>query len=1042
MVEDHDWRQLDDNDPIRSSPSQPTEPLLLSSMTTLPFSDMPWEDFESLLATILRDVEALRGFVRLYGRPGQAQQGLDVLGRDVDGSYVAIQCKRQLAFSASDLQAAVEKFESTTRPYEVTRFVVATSASTRDTKIDDTLTKVVEGFEPDIFELWGADELTDKLRDQPGIVLRYFGAAAAKKLCGDYQVAGLVVPSPEAATVRDALGRTPEAVTGADQMFSAASETAKTDPNAALIMFEQGQRLLRERGFAPFAVLHEPDRADLQQAAGQGLSAVRSALDDVWDALEQGRSITASTVRRRLEEHSAKVDTPAANELSRVAALAATIADDLSGIRGSAKDFLIGDTADQARLCVLAGESALAEHDNKWLRDSLSTFESVMSNMDGSSLLGIRLRLLIADTNGEWEELRRSARKSKLGYDVSGLVLARWARWAAIRQDFKAADDEWDDSVGQATLGKHWADAEAWVQSRRAFRLRWKPFHTDELLTWATALRKMGPTSRILAQDDSAYESAMEALQAARLQQAAIAAGRALRSAAATGDWDSEERARRVVARALAAAGEQSRAAHHYAIAGDSHGEEMIGDELDKFIDNLAGLDAPNYWTVGTAFRFLAAEADLLPDEKVAFVAERIIRDLHGGEAGQIDMVSFRSSRYGGAVAAAAALGERFDVVTAQMILEHFGRLPETEPGRSRWHLKNEAIAVARIAVSHPSLAPRAIEHLVPVLANADDARNGVSINALDRYPEIADPLLRLQAQRGSDWALTALAQHDLDHVSGIDAEDALKRLTASLQHEAGVFTVGNRAPQDAVLIRGLKLDDIKAALAALMEHGDDRHTGSTDRGDYLRAAAGLVDLLPVEDRRTFFDTAFGLAQSPSASDHDLMEDQFRRPFSAVRFLGRADSRPEALYLASTLATSPSEVRRVRDWALSLLGVSDSGDRWLVAGLRALGTTGNPTNIAVLAAQRGWLARALAADKWAETGEPAEVGIRLANDSDPRVRRWLAQALVRQGRSPSEEVRQILATDARSSVRSLVRRLSSATTDSEHPPEAIVSEAD
>ena len=215
MQTDDEWRELDEDDPMRSSPSQPTEPLALNSMTTLPFSSMPWEDFESLLATILRDVEALRGFVRLYGRPGQAQHGLDVLGREVDGLHVAIQCKRQQAFSVSDLHAAVEKFNSTTRPYEVARFVVATSASTRDTRIDDALTKVTSRFEPKTFELWGAEELTEKLRDQPGIVLRYFGGAAATKLCGDFQLAGLVAPSPEAAAVRDALGRTPEAVTGA-----------------------------------------------------------------------------------------------------------------------------------------------------------------------------------------------------------------------------------------------------------------------------------------------------------------------------------------------------------------------------------------------------------------------------------------------------------------------------------------------------------------------------------------------------------------------------------------------------------------------------------------------------------------------------------------------------------------------------------------------------------------------------------------------------------------------------------------------------------
>lgn len=73
-----------------------------------------WQDFE----TIVRDAQALRwnsGNLQKNGRPGQAQQGVDIYGPDEIGRPVGIQCKcYKGALGLSDVEAEItnaEKFQ-------------------------------------------------------------------------------------------------------------------------------------------------------------------------------------------------------------------------------------------------------------------------------------------------------------------------------------------------------------------------------------------------------------------------------------------------------------------------------------------------------------------------------------------------------------------------------------------------------------------------------------------------------------------------------------------------------------------------------------------------------------------------------------------------------------------------------------------------------------------------------------------------------------------------------------------------------------------
>ena len=114
-------------------------------------------------------------------------------------------------------------------------------------------------------------------------------------------------------------------------------------------------------------------------------------------------------------------------------------------------------------------------------------------------------------------------------------------------------------------------------------------------------------------------------LRAQNLRPAAIAAQRALRQTISSADWVGEERARRVLGAVLGAANEPEAAARHMARAADVLGmKDLAAQYTDRYIDIGDSLDIPNYWTVGTAYSLLSAEANFILEE----AADLLVRDL------------------------------------------------------------------------------------------------------------------------------------------------------------------------------------------------------------------------------------------------------------------------------------------------------------------------------------------------------------------------------------------------------------------------------
>jgi len=119
------------DDPIRQRAGNVVEPPVDPQLELLPTNSMDWEDFERLLLDLGRHEFGLHS-LSYFGKRGQAQKGLDVVGANAYGKTEGIQAKRYEKFTVADLDAAVEKYTRSTVPFILVRLVIGVSA-----KVDD-----------------------------------------------------------------------------------------------------------------------------------------------------------------------------------------------------------------------------------------------------------------------------------------------------------------------------------------------------------------------------------------------------------------------------------------------------------------------------------------------------------------------------------------------------------------------------------------------------------------------------------------------------------------------------------------------------------------------------------------------------------------------------------------------------------------------------------------------------------------------------------------------------------------------------------------
>ena len=946
-------------------------------------------------------MEGLR-HAQIYGDPGQTQLGLDIVAQTSAGAGVALQSKRVRQFGPAKIANAVDAFRTTIRPFDVSRFILGVSREVRSTQAIDRFKELQaelrEEAKPVELELWDKRVLSMKLKCAPQIVVEYFGKDIADIFCDPFIIGQRVVPRREVVAIRQAIARTPEVTTGAGDLIVRAEAMREAEPDTALALVEEAQRALIDGGFAAHAAQHEGLRTSLLVIVGRGAEATRRRLGELWLALDQGRTTSADMANHDLDGLARQLNTKAARDHQAVAGRAVYLYNNPLASVPAIPDLLVGEAEDRARLAVLAGETALAAGNGEWMKKSAARMRSLAHNLPAVpelDILRVRLRILAAEGSGRWAPVLGDARSLQLGYELGALVQARYARHLALGQRSAEADAAWDEASGNACLAERWTDAARWTFSRRAFRGRWRPFTSDELLPIQIALSANGPDPTVLTRDADALEYAAGRLADDKLRPAAIAAQRALRDAVTLSDWEGERRARRLLADVLRASGERQMAAEHLVRAGAVTAlKQLAAEETVEFLDVTSLLIAKPWWIAGACYHLIAAQADLVPDDIVPLIAEHGIADLTAAEKGTlVDLPTFAGSRYLGAIAALAGVSERLSNEHAEKAFEFFERLPPVGLNESRHQDEHEAQTVAGILTTHPDLTDRCLGHLIALLARSDGSRKSKPVEAVVERLERARPYLERLSEQGNRWAREVLQSEHPEEASADEVVEARGRLEEPLVLTPGVYSVGSGSGSlsDSVLVRTLPARDQQDALKQLIERGSSVHVSAPDRASYLVAASNLRPPTVGARRTEFLDRAVGLVLAPPVSAADKVDASFQHALGAFRMTRRRDSRGEAAHLAATLAKTRAEKERVRTVVLGLIGDESVSEVWVTRALQRLGETMAP-DVGFLSGQN-WALKSLAAILWSKTTVPEPVGYRLAADPDVRVRRALATHL-------------------------------------------------
>jgi hypothetical protein len=988
---------------------------VVSQLEVLPFHLLSWEQFEQIQWRILRDVEGIRSS-HLYGDRGQAQSGLDVIGLPTDKPGTALQSKKYDKFHASDLENAVTKWIEAERPFEVGTLIIGVSCVAQSTQVIDKLHELQQTLAPLTLELWDARVLSEKVRDRPEIVIPYFGIETARRFCHPFDVATPTVATADVTAFQEAIALTPGVSTGSNKLVDDAASLKRSHPEAALELVEGAQSRLRDAGFGPQAAAHEVLRSELLVAVGRHEEAARNLLDDIWMALDNGQATTAQLLIQRFSKF------PSGDVVDRLAKVAETAfslySNPLTALPAP-NELQSAEPIDSVRLSLLAGESALADNRVDWLVEALPLFNAQVTNELATSHQ-VRLRLLIAEVSGDWVQIRDDAIRGRLGNALGALVSARYARVCVREQRFVEARTYWEDAVRLALLDSRWDDAAVWAHSHRMSNLQVELGDDSELREVYNAIHEKGRGRPIVPVAEHASETASSSARDKKWRSAAISARRALRDAVIRADWSAESDAHRLLSHVLAGAGEIEAAARHL-IRGTDTGaiEHFVATYPNTFVDVVGELDATNYWTVGTAYRFLAEEGDRIPDDRVPALTQRVQTEFDAYANGTlIDQPFWGFSRLNNAFKLAAAISPRLTGAAAHQLLEFFAQQEPVDANSYRYWDEAEAIAVAHIALTHPSLVQPAIAHLVPLLARSQPARTAVTVDAISSNMNEAKPHLTILAAAGDTWAVEVLATDQPADTPADVADEALKRLITPLVHKPGVTTVGTGAQRDANLVRGLDPARLIPALKESLVRSTDPLVAASDQSTYLTAAAQLAEMVAETTDDDLFDAALRRSTVTAASALTATVNQFQSALAAFRFnAGIDDSRQRALLVAATLARTAAQRAAVMEASYSFIGADQ--DYWLAVTYQQLGDAIDG-HLGLLSAQ-GWALRSFAAIRWVSNPQPEFLGQRFAADPDVRVRRAFARTI---GQAPDPichlDIREALRRDPAYSVRLLV----------------------
>jgi len=1017
------WTKLSDGDEMWAAPTDLPPPIADPAPPLLNTHDMGWEPFERLVLGMARHLDGAHD-VRRYGRPGQAQHGLDVVGFFVGRAPSVYQAKHWQVFGVNDLEEAVELYTRDRRPFGARRIVIAVASEVRASKVLEKLAELRTKHRDMEIELWDRQAISDRLRNQPRLVATFFGPATAEAFCGTTQT----VPIPPTSIAADAILRGPVAYLGLSDQLTRAEAAVAGSPGEASMLLEQIASRLESSGFIPHAAPIRALQAAALGAAGRRAEEAWLRIDLGWRYLHAGDAFSAGVQIQEIGKWGDDIPEDIArctNALAAATGLRRHYSVTLNHLAEAVDELALGDPH-HADAALLLAEEAVAARQPELVATRTAVFldlASALPRNDEGSLLSARIRMCVADCTDGWEDLAATARDT-YPPKVAGLVFARNARHLALIPQPMPSIARWRDAIERACVEGLNDDAADWLYSLRGVRIQGGLIgdNINDLHRHAQALRAAG-RGTLMPEPYRARERALANLRDKDWPDALEAIRRYLWRATIGADWAGETEAHELLGDLFMQTGRASEAIGHYVIAGQSEKLEALAGTLpDEPLGIPIDLLTRRPWERAAAFSFVAHCADLMADDAAREWCNAAYREIVDNPQ---PVPSFAPDPWLAAFKAFAQLAEMSTEEQAARFLKFGAGLIPRQTNQYRFTDEAHVHALIGIARAHSGLRTSAIQQLVQALV-MDQRMAELALrhggDLLQGEPRVVADAIDDAAAETNVYAGLALV------VAGADATRvvplARRRLEAAIAprvHEPGVRTYGTSLGQTRLLVTVLPQEDRERFARGLLDFANDREESAPNRYQALVALHDLAPDLPNDLRVQLFEEVHPFAEG-LREPSDEMAPSAADPLSRFRFsIGETFLAPAGLMAVAALAHTPEQVASAQTNAVAQMrGASDLTANAIARALASLPHDQMTLPVDLLAGHPSSWLRALAAVVWARRADqPSETGEALARDPSAHVRGSLARSLRNEPRHVG--ARRILAADPRRSIRRYVK---------------------
>ncbi|MGW4828918.1 hypothetical protein ACWEOG_15160 [Amycolatopsis japonica] len=1021
---------------------------------------MGWDRFEQLVLAVASAELGIGGVrVRRYGTPGQAQHGVDLAGREPDRSYTIIQCKEYQTFTPADLKTAVDTFAKGRQPFRAKRFIVATSASSAPTQLNDALAALQDMYPTLELDLWGSEQINEHLRYLADVVARFWGGETAEKFCIGVGKRGTQAPPVDRRTQAERVLIGPLNASDVAPLLQEAKRSSAAAPDRAADLYGRLADRLSKENFRGHAQIVRRHQLEALSDAGRHSQAITLAGELAVTALESCDRRTASELTHlavdieRLATES-DLDNAARKRQVELMVAASEAAHHPVGLADRLWQCLATEHENeppfQPSLILLLAETVFGlEPDRLPELDSLLEGAIRRTNDLGTSrTTELRLQLVQAEYDVDQRvRLLRSARTRQLPGILAALVNAREARRCCLDGLPDEASEAWRNAVNDAIQAGYNADAADWLYAIRDMNVKYGPWNEslDDEHRLAQALRATSSGRRLLHRVRSPREAAMATALARVPIEAAVWGRRWLIDAATTGSWSDENDATLFLGDLYRDHQEPTLAAGFYQRTGS---EKKLADLIRSVKDTVLPLhaltDSP-WWVLNTRIAQVAAQADLLDDDTATDALDRLLDLMTRGRAGEL-VDSPNGTLTLSAAEAACDLADRGTAEQASALLAILAADVPREPSHFSPTDKKHAEACVRIIERHPSLALQALNRLLDLAEqNAQHAQKLLTQSRVYTYfadgPEPSTLSTAEQAtlrdriavlvQEGIFLAAVVLRSAAPNHplVHG-QAQKARARVLARADPEPGHIDFFTSLPRDAYVASALPPTDVRDCLEKVLSIAADHRETALNRHEALVSAIDLLRQqdLPVKQRVFSFAREFATGdRDGSHLDGEVTGEGHPLSSFNVNF-GTSSLRGYGLLLAKAAATKESEESWVRDQAVTMLRSDDSDDLHAAADVLAMlsDSVSSTLDLTLLVNHHAINVRQACAVLCTRNPERyQQLMLTLASDPEYRVRAVLASAFSRlpeADRAGLTEVQDRLASDPRHSVRAALSR--------------------